>query len=105
MTEASTVYDTFERNSQTAQVDGLVKIPHHAVGVTVSPIEPFTGSVQVSWLQPVGYDWSRGSNELRINETRRPITDDGKIEVPKWAYAPSVFEPPGSDESIIYWLG
>lgn len=88
-----------------SRIGGLVKIPHHSVGVTVAPIEPFSDSVKVSWLQNPGYDWSRGANELRVNAERRPIEDDEPIEIPRAAFSPCVFEPPGEDEAVVYWLG
>jgi hypothetical protein len=97
--------EQYERNSQISKVGDLVKIPHHSIGVTVAPIEPFSDSVKVSWLQPPEYNWRCGSNELRINADRRPIEDDELISIPIGSFSPSVFEPPGEDMATVYWLG
>lgn len=105
MTTASNATNDYERNSQMSRIGGLVKIPRGATGITVAPIEPFGDSVQVSWLQTPQYDWSRGANELRVNAERRPVEDEENVTLPKYAFSPSVFEPPGEDEAIIYWLG
>ena len=97
--------ETYKRNSQMSQVGGLVKIPHHSIGITTAPIEPFGDAVQVSWLEQPDYDWSRGANELRVNAERREINDDDEIVLPTYAFSPCVFEPPGEDETIIFYLG
>jgi len=93
---------TFERNSTTSRIGGGVEIPWHSVGVTTAPIEPFSDAVQVSWLQPT--DWSYGTNDFSVKAKRRPVESDGEVSIPSRAVSPCVFEPPGEDETIVYWL-
>lgn len=105
MKTPNNVTDKYERNSKMSRIGGQVEIPRGADGITVAPIEPFGDSVQVSWLQPPDYDWSRGVNRLRINAERRPVEDENAVSLPRHAFSPSVYEPPGEDEAIVFWLG
>jgi hypothetical protein len=96
--------NTYRKNRATSTVGDYVSIPGHAVGVTISDLSPFGESVQVSWLEPTWKNNKGIINKLRVNSYRTRYTDTSDVEIPYCAIAHTVWEPPDSDESVIYWL-
>jgi hypothetical protein len=94
----------YEKHRTTTEVGEIVAIPGHAIGITVSDLSPFGDWVQVSWLEPVDGDSHGVVNELEVHATRTNYADESPVELPLYAVAPTVWEPPESTESVIYWL-
>lgn len=102
---ANAAFHPHKKNRTTANIGETVSIPGHATGITVSDLSPFGETVQVSWLEPVGGDDKGVTNELEVFATRTSYADESPVEVPYWAVAPTLWEPPESSESVVYWLG
>ena len=95
---------TYSKNRTTAEVGNTVSIPGTATGITVSDLSPFGETVQVSWLEPVEKQ-PKMMNDLTVYSIRTDYTDDSPVDIPGWAVSPTVWEPPESLESVVYYLG
>lgn len=95
----------YEKKRTTSEVGETVEIPGYAIGITISDLSPFGETVQVSWLEPLDEPNHGVVNRLEVHSNRADYADDSPVEIPRWAVAPTLWEPPESTESIVYWLG
>ena len=102
--QTPSAYRPHRKNRTTVETGKNVEIPGHAISITISDLSPLGDWVQVSWLEPVeGSD--RGIvNELIVRSIRTDYTDNSPVDLPIWAVAPTLYEPPDAFESVIYWL-
>lgn len=93
----------YNKNRKIAESGDSVEIPANAIGITLSDLSPFGNSVQVSWLEPVG-DVAHLDNKFHVSSIRTKYTDDSPVEIPDWAVATTLWEPPESSESVVMYL-
>lgn len=87
----------------TAEVGKTVSIPGHATAITVSDLSPFGNTVQVSWLEPTDKQ-PKVTNEFTVYADYQDFIDEKPVDVPRSAVGTTVWEPPDSANSIVYWL-
>lgn len=87
----------------TAKVGKTVSIPGHATAITVSDLSPFGNTVQVSWLEPTN-EQTNITNEYTIYADYQDFIDEKPVDVPRSAVGTTIWEPPDSANSIVYWL-
>lgn len=95
---------TYTKKRDTTAVGDNVLIPGDAIGIAVSDLSPFGDMVQVSWLEPVE-ETNKLTNDFTVYSTRTDYADESPVDVPDWAVAPTLWEPPESIESVVYYLG
>ncbi|UBF22666.1 hypothetical protein HRTV-25_gp85 [Halorubrum tailed virus 25] len=87
----------------TAEVGKAVSIPGHAAAITVSDLSPFGNTVQVSWLEPDN-EQPKITNEYTIYADRQDFANPKPVDIPNRAVGTTIWEPPDSANSIVYWL-
>lgn len=92
-----------KKKRTTGKVGETVALPGNATAITVSDLSPFGDSVQVSWLEPVDTE-AIVTNELTVYSNRTDYADKKPVEIPHSAVATTLWEPPESSESVVYWL-
>lgn len=95
--------NSYKKNRETATIGDFISVPGNAIGITVSDLSPFGDTVQVSWLEPTN-EQPKCMNQFEVHSTRTKYTDESEIEIPTYAVAPTLWEPPTSDESVVFWL-
>jgi hypothetical protein len=60
--------------------------------------------VQVSWLEPVGKSDHGVTNEFTVYSARTDYADDNPVGIPHSAVGSTLWEPPDSPESVVFWL-
>ena len=103
MTQKKFPLNQYSKNRIITKIGEPVKIPNTATGITLCDLSPFNDSVQVSWLEPTNENVDL-YNEFRVSSLKTQFTDDSPVEIPDWAVATTLWEPPESSESVVMYL-
>jgi hypothetical protein len=94
----------YEKHRLTATVGESIEIPGGATAITITELSPFGNTVQVSWLQPVPAVDKGVVNRGVVQSLRTDYTDENPVCLPYWSWAMTVYEPPDTTETVIYWI-